>query len=55
MDVPTSTLSNRLKQLEPTGTVSREVEDDSPPSVRYSLTEKGERLVALIEEIDAVA
>ncbi|MFC7224263.1 MULTISPECIES: winged helix-turn-helix transcriptional regulator [Halalkalicoccus] len=55
MDVPTSTLSDRLKRLESAGIVSREVEDDSPPAVRYALTEKGERLAALIAEIDALA
>lgn len=55
LDVPTSTLSNRLKQLERTGIVIRSVGDGSPPSVSYSLTEKGERLAALIEEIDALA
>ncbi len=50
--VPTSTLSNRLKRLESAGIVSREVEDASPPAVRYGLTEEGERLAQLLAEID---
>lgn len=40
IEVPTSTLSNRLKRLESVEVVSREVGDDSPPAVRYALTER---------------
>ncbi|KYH26069.1 HxlR-like helix-turn-helix [Halalkalicoccus paucihalophilus] len=49
---PTSTLSDRLKRLESAGIVSREVKDDSPPAVRYGLTERGERLAELLTEIE---
>ncbi len=52
IEVPTSTLSDRLKRLESAGVVSREVESSSPPAVRYGLTETGERLVELLCEID---
>lgn len=52
IEIPTSTLSDRLKRLESVGVVSREVEDDSPPAVRYGLTETGERLAELLGEID---
>lgn len=52
IEVPTSTLSDRLKRLESAGVVSREVEGCSPPAVRYGLTETGERLAELLAEID---
>lgn len=54
IEVPTSTLSDRLKRLESAGVVTREVEDASPPAVRYGLTEKGERLAELLCEIDSL-
>lgn len=50
--IPTSTLSDRLDRLESAGIVTREVEDASPPAVRYGLTGRGERLAELLEEID---
>lgn len=53
--LPASTLSTRLKSLQAEGVVAREVSDGSPPTVTYSLTEKGEELadvVARIEEIE---
>lgn len=52
IEIPTSTLSDRLKRLESAGIVGREVEDTSPPAVRYGLTERGERLAELLAEID---
>lgn len=54
VDVPTSTLSDRLERLERADVIARTVEDASPPAVRYSLTEKGERLADLVAEIEAL-
>ena len=50
--LPASTLSTRLKSLEEEQIVSRTVEDSTPPTVEYSLTEKGTELAAIIEEIE---
>lgn len=43
------TLSLRLRALEDEGIVVRETYSEVPPRVEYSLTEKGEALVPLIE------
>jgi DNA-binding HxlR family transcriptional regulator len=43
------TLSLRLKALEDEGIVARHTFPEVPPRVEYSLTEKGEALVPLIE------
>jgi len=43
------TLSLRLRALEDEGIVARETYSEVPPRVEYSLTEKGEALVPLIE------
>ena len=50
--LPASTLSTRLKSLEEEQIVSRTVEDSTPPTVKYSLTEKGTELAAIIKEIE---
>jgi DNA-binding HxlR family transcriptional regulator len=50
--VTASTLSRRLKQLEAAGVVTREVFETSPPRTNYALTERGERLVDLLIEIE---
>ena len=47
-------LSQRLKELEAKGVVSRAVMDTSPPSVEYALTELGRELVPAIEAIARV-
>jgi DNA-binding HxlR family transcriptional regulator len=44
-------LSERLKELEAEGIVSREVKSDSPVKVEYSLTKKGEELAPSISEL----
>ncbi len=43
------TLSLRLRALEDEGILARETYSEVPPRVEYSLTEKGEALVPLIE------
>ncbi len=49
--VSPKTLSERLKELEASGVVTRTVYPEVPPRVEYSLTEKGHSLSAIIEEI----
>ena len=44
-------LSERLKELEAEGIVSREVKSESPVKVEYSLTKKGEALAPSISEL----
>ena len=44
-------LSERLKELEEEGMVSREVIPCRPPSVRYALTEKGRSLAPVFEAV----
>ncbi|GHO43565.1 winged helix-turn-helix transcriptional regulator [Ktedonospora formicarum] len=43
------TLSERLRSLEEEGIISRKMYAEVPPRVEYSLTEKGQDLVAVIE------
>lgn len=47
-------LTTRLRELEETGVIDRRVMPTSPPSVEYSLTDLGLRLVPAIEAIAAV-
>lgn len=47
--ISSRTLSERLSWLEGEGLVTRRVYAEVPPRVEYSLTEKGEALVGLIE------
>lgn len=47
-------LSQRLKELEAKGVVSRAVLPTSPPSVEYALSELGRELVPAIEAIARV-
>lgn len=47
-------LSQRLKELERKGVISRRVMDTSPPSVEYALTDLGRELVPAIEAIARV-
>lgn len=44
-------LTTRLRELEQRGVIVREVKPTSPPSVEYSLTPLGARLVPAIEAI----
>lgn len=52
--VSAKVLTGRLKDMQEQGTVRRRVVPSSPPSVEYSLTAAGERLVPAIEAIAAV-
>jgi DNA-binding HxlR family transcriptional regulator len=45
------TLSERLRALEQEGIVDRRSYPESPPRVEYELTEKGESLLPIIEEM----
>ena len=47
-------LSQRLKELEAKGVISRTVMATTPPSVEYALTELGRELVPAIEAIARV-
>ncbi len=47
------TLSLRLRVLEEQGIVERHTYPEVPPRVEYSLTEKGEALLPLIEDMRA--
>jgi DNA-binding HxlR family transcriptional regulator len=51
----TKTLSDRLKQLQRNGLVSRTSFSESPPRVEYSLTEKGSELLPLFHMIARTA
>lgn len=45
------TLSERLRALEEDGIVNRRSYAESPPRVEYDLTDKGESLLPIIEEM----
>lgn len=47
-------LSRRLKTLEAEGIVCRCVNDTSPPTTSYELTETGRELARLLKEIEAL-
>lgn len=47
-------LTTRLRELEASAVIRREVMPTSPPSVEYALTELGEELIPAIEAIVAV-
>lgn len=52
-DISPKTLTVRLKELEQHGIVTRTVHPTIPPSVEYTLTEKGWDLIKMIEEMKA--
>ena len=50
-EISQKVLASTLKDLEESGFVSRTVTPVTPPQVEYALTEKGEALVPLIEDM----
>jgi DNA-binding HxlR family transcriptional regulator len=48
-------LTERLRMLEEAGILLREQEATIPPKVSYSFTQRGHELVALLDEINALA
>lgn len=50
--ITSTMLSRRLTQLREQGVISRTVEDTTPPSTRYSLTETGEDLAQILLKIE---
>jgi DNA-binding HxlR family transcriptional regulator len=54
-DANARTLSRVLDDLQETGFVHRRLEEDAPVATYYSLTDKGESLAPVFEEIDAWA
>lgn len=51
--VSPKTLSDRLKELEADGIVTRKVYPEVPPRVEYSLTEKGKSLNGIVDAMRA--
>jgi DNA-binding HxlR family transcriptional regulator len=47
--IPPNTLAERLKELEAAGILERRVLDSRPPVVEYRLTERGQRLKAVVD------
>ena len=54
-DANARTLSRVLDDLQETGFVHRRLEEESPVATYYSLTDKGESLAPVFEEIDGWA
>ncbi len=52
--VSRQTFANLLKLLEDRGVVTREVIDDRPPRVNYSLSGKGKRVAEILESLGEV-
>jgi DNA-binding HxlR family transcriptional regulator len=54
IDIPpvsAKVLSTRLRELTKRGVIQRHVQDTSPPSVEYELTELGHELIPALDEI----
>lgn len=49
--ITNKTLSNNLDRMEEQGITNRNVEDEKPVKITYSLTEFGEKLVPLVKEM----
>ncbi|QGA80699.1 winged helix-turn-helix transcriptional regulator [Candidatus Nanohalobium constans] len=49
--ITNKTLSNNLDRMEEQGIINRNVEDDKPVKITYDLTEFGEKLIPLVEEM----
>ena len=52
--IPASTLSTRLKELGEQDIVSRSVQDTTPPSTRYELTEKGDAVADIVSQLEEI-
>ena len=51
MGISAKTLSERLRSLEQEGILSRQAYAEIPPRVEYSLTEKGQAMLSLIDSM----
>ncbi len=49
--ITNKTLSNNLERMEEQGIIDRNVEDEKPVKITYSLTGFGEKLVPLVKEM----
>ena len=49
--ITNKTLSNNLDRMQEQGIINRNVEDEKPVKITYSLTEFGEKLVPLVKEM----
>ncbi len=49
-----STVSRRLRDFEKLSIVEREVVNEYPPKVVYRLTEKGNKLIEILKQVEAV-
>lgn len=49
--ITNKTLSNNLDRMQERGIINRKVKDDKPVKITYHLTEFGEKLIPLIEEM----
>lgn len=50
--ITSTMLSRRLKQLEAEQIIQKTIEDTSPPSTSYHLTETGEELSQILQDIE---
>ena len=50
-NVADKTLSTKLKELEADGLINRKVYSQMPPKVEYSLTERGQSLVKVLDKL----
>lgn len=53
--ISTKVLTERLRMLEAEGILDRDYQPTIPPQVTYSLTERGQELVGIISQLDALA
>lgn len=52
--ISTKILSERLRKLSDYGLLSKQVYAEVPPRTEYSLSEKGQKLVSIIEQIKSL-